>query len=160
MAEQARPTGYYAPPSWTTPLNPLVNWMANIQESLHTKLFLSFLAGALLLVGMTLVSLLVLARMSQRVEEISRLQAGVDQARQMEYLVTAQMHFRGMALIGATDDAYDDNIATAKKQWLEHLEQVEQASAPGQEEFFSRVRETNSRFAAASERCPTSTRQE
>ena len=86
-------------PRGTRALGPLVDRVAGINASVHAKLLVGFLALALLLLGMGILNSLVIERMSQRVGEITRLQEKVDRSRQMEYLVTAQSHFRAMALL-------------------------------------------------------------
>jgi hypothetical protein len=126
-------------PRLTGALRPLVDAVARIQVSVHVKLLAGFLIGALLLLGMAVLSLVVIDRMSQRVGVLTRLQEKVDRSRQMEYGVTAQSHFRAMALL-TNDDANNAKIADAKRAFLEHLDGVEQLSPPEQRGFFGRVR--------------------
>jgi signal transduction histidine kinase len=129
-----------------------VDWVARINASVHAKLLFAFFVGALLLLAMAILSLVIIHRMDQRVGELTRLQEKLDRARQLEYSVTAQTHFRGMQLMGATDANYTDKIATAKKRFLEHLDRVERLSPPGEGAFFRRSREANDRFIASSAR--------
>jgi class 3 adenylate cyclase/HAMP domain-containing protein len=68
----------------------------------------------------------------------------------MEYLVTAQSHWRAMALL-TRDESNNVNIASAQARLVELLDAVERAS-PAQQPFFQRVRDTNERFTASSER--------
>jgi class 3 adenylate cyclase/CHASE3 domain sensor protein len=138
-------------PAYARVLQPLVDVVAGIRASVHLKLLSGFLAGALLLLGMGVLSLVVLDRMSQRVEDLARLQEKLDRSRQMEYLVTAQSHYRAMALL-TRDDSNNDKIAQAKRAFLEHLNAVERLSPPEQGDFFVRVREANDRFTASSNR--------
>ncbi len=56
------------------PLGPLVNAVARVRASVHTKLLMGFLVGALLLLGMAVLSLVVINRMDQRVDALTRLQ--------------------------------------------------------------------------------------
>jgi signal transduction histidine kinase len=137
--------------TWTAPLHPLVNFVARIRASVHTKLLSGFLIGALLLLGMAVLSLVVINRMGQQIEELERLQDNMDHVRRMEYLITAQSHFRAMALL-TNQGFYNDNIALAKMEFLEHLNEVEDTSSPEKAEFFSQVREANNRFATSSAR--------
>ena len=81
------------------PVRPLVDTVAKIGVSVNAKLLAGFLVGALLLVGMGALSLVVISRMDQRVQDMTFQQERVDRARQMEYAVTSQMHFRAMTLI-------------------------------------------------------------
>lgn len=136
-------------PRFASPLTPLVDMAARIRASVHTKLLGGFLVGAMLLLGVAVLSTVVINRMSQRVTELTVLQDKVDRARQMEYLVTAQSHFRAMALL-TRDDANNAKIATAKAKFAEHLDVVEGVSQPAEADFFRGVREANSRFTAAS----------
>ena len=133
----------------SAPFRPLIDVVAGIKASVHIKLLTGFLAGAVLLLGMAVLSLVVIDRMSQRVSTITKLQEKVDRARQMEYLVTAQSHYRAMALL-TDDNSNNDKIATAKKDFMAHLDAVQAKSPANQKEFFDRVREANSRFAAYS----------
>jgi signal transduction histidine kinase len=136
-------------PAWARPLHPLVNFVARIRASVHTKLLAGFLIGALLLLGIAVLSLVVINRMGQQVEELARLQENMDHARRMEYLITAQSHFRAMALL-TNQSFYNDSIALAKTEFLERLYKVESTSRPERAEFFNQVREANNRFATSS----------
>jgi signal transduction histidine kinase len=149
--EEERDSSSVTLPSWAVPLHPLVNFIARIRASVHTKLLGGFLIGALLLLGMAVLSLVVINRMGQQVEELASLQDNMDRARRMEYLITAQSHFRAMALLTKLD-FYNDDIALAKTEFLEHLDQVESTGQLKDAEFFQQVREANNRFAASSTR--------
>jgi len=132
-------------------LNPLVAAVARTRASVHTKLLAGFLVGALLILAMGVLNLLILARMSDRVAELTRLHEKVDWARRMEYQVTAQSHFRAMALL-TRDDSNNDKITSAKRTFLEGLDALERLSPPEQQPIYGRVREANDRFAASGQR--------
>lgn len=136
-------------PRWVAPLRPLVDLVARIPASVHAKLLSGFLVGALLLLGMALLSMVVIDRMSARVEELTRLQDDMDLARRMEYLITAQSHFRAMALL-TNDDGNNTKIALAKEEFLEKLDLMGGAGQPENAELFNRAREANDRFSQAS----------
>ncbi len=124
------------------PFRPMVDFVARINTGVFTKLLSGFLVGALLLLGMGVLSLVVIARMSQRVEDLNLLQEKADLARQMIYGVTAQSHFRAMALVcefvelpssASPDDCtpdppWNDRIASSKGKFLEHLDAVDEMS--------------------------------
>lgn len=135
---------------WARPLRPLVDFVAGIQTGVHEKLLSGFMIFSLLLLGIAALSLVVIHQMSQRVERLTQLQEQVDLSRQMIYAVTAQSHFRAMALL-TNDDSNNIKIANAKKQFLENLAVVEGLSGPGRDQFFSNLREGDGRFAASSE---------
>ncbi len=130
------------------PVGPLVESVARINATVHTRLLLGFLIGALLLIGMGTLSLVVITRMSNQVDELARLQEKVDRSRQMVYGITSQSHFRAMALL-TLDDAFNDRIARAKSTFLENLDAVEKLSPDTLVSFSPTVREANDRFAAS-----------
>ena len=130
-------------------LGPLVYIVARAKASVHTKLLSGFLLGALLLLGMGIMSLMVINRMSDRVSDLTTLQQKVDWSRRMEYQVTAQSHFRAMALLTG-DNSNNDKIAAAKNVFLEGLNTVESMSGSDSGDFFRQVREANDRFTASS----------
>jgi signal transduction histidine kinase len=137
-------------PRFTGWLRPVVDAVAGTSASVHRKLLFGFLAGALLLVGMAILSLVVIGRMNERVGELNHLQEKVSRAQQMLYAVTAQSHFRAMALL-TQDDKYNTQIADAKKTFIDLLDQMEQAD-PADADFFRDVRATNDGFSASSAR--------
>jgi signal transduction histidine kinase len=137
-------------PRYTAWLRPVVDAVARVKASVHRKLLLGFLGGALLLVGMAIMSLLVIGRMNERVTELSALQLKVDRAQQMLYAVTAQSHYRAMALLTG-DDKYTGEIATAKATFASLLDQMQQAD-PADAALYNSLRATNEGFAASSAR--------
>jgi signal transduction histidine kinase len=131
-------------------LRPFVDGVARVKASVHRKLLFGFLGGALLLVAMAVLSLLVIGRMNDRVTELSTLQLKVDRAQQMLYAVTAQSHYRAMALLTG-DDKYTGQIADAKATFATLLDQMQQ-SDPADAGFYDGLRATNEGFAASSAR--------
>jgi len=101
-------------------------------------------------VGMAILSLGVIGRMSDRVAELDRLQVKAGRAQQMLYLVTAQSHYRAMALLtrNATKD-YNADIATAKQQFLDLLNDMRQTD-PADAVFYRNLAAANATFAQAS----------
>ena len=59
-------------PRFTGWLRPVVEAVARVQAGVHRKLLFGFLAGAVLLVAMALLSLLVIRQMSDRMIELPR----------------------------------------------------------------------------------------
>jgi class 3 adenylate cyclase/HAMP domain-containing protein len=141
-------------PRFTGILKPLVDGIAGIKASVHAKLLAGFLTGALLLLGMGVLSLVVIERMSHRVSELNRLETKVDLARQMQYEVTGQSHYRAMALL-TKDSTNNDKIANAKQQFAGNLDSIEKLSSPGDRPraaFFAKVRDHNAQFMASSDK--------
>jgi CHASE3 domain sensor protein len=90
-------------PRLTGWLRPLVDRVARIDASVHRKLLFGFLAGALLLVALAILSLVVIGRMNERVNTLDGLHERSSRAQQMLYSVTAQSHDRAMALLTNDD---------------------------------------------------------
>jgi len=137
-------------PRFTGWLRPVVDAVARINFSVHRKLLFGFLIGALLLVGMAMLSLVVIGRMSERVAELDRLQGKASRAQQMLYLVTAQSHYRAMALLtkNETHD-YNADIAVAKGKFIDLLDAMEKAD-PADSGLFGDVRAANAAFGISS----------
>jgi signal transduction histidine kinase len=137
-------------PRFTRWLRPVVDALARINLSIHRKLLIGFLGGALLLVGMAILSLVVIGRMSGDVSDLDRLQENTSRAQQMLYAVTAQSHYRAMALL-THDDKFNTQIADAKKMFSDLLDQMERADAT-EAELLQRLRTANDEYTAASGR--------
>ena len=159
------PEGEGRPPDLPRPLRPIVDFVARIKATVHLKLLAGFFIGALLLLGMGILSVVAINRMNQQVEDLNDLSEKVDRSRQAIFLITAQSHFRGMALVCElvqlpstdspndcpADPPWNDRIASAKAAFGEQLEALDRISPPEQDELFGRLREANDRFAAYSE---------
>jgi signal transduction histidine kinase len=126
-----------------------VDAVARVDASVHRKLLFGFLAGALLLVGMAVLSLVVIDRMDARMQELDRLRDKSSRAQQALYLVTAQSHYRAMALLTG-DDAYNVQIEEAKTTFTELVDAMA-AADPDESEFFANVREVDRGFGASSD---------
>ncbi len=133
-------------PPWTWVIDHLANRVARARASVRTKLLAGFLAGAMLLLGMAILSWVVMERMSQRVVELEHLQEKVDQTRRMEYLVTAQSHYRAMAILTNSDNS-NESIASAKRELTEILNTLERSATPAQRRLLTQIRDENNRFA-------------
>ena len=94
-------------------LRPLVDWVARVNTTVHTKLLAGFLGIALLLLAMGVLSVTVLSRVNHQVDTLTALNEQTDLAREMIYKVTAQMHYRAMALV-TNDASWNDKISLAK----------------------------------------------
>ena len=146
-------------------LRPIVDLVARVKAGVQLKLLAGFFVGAMLLLAMAILSLFVIDRMDRRVGEVTDLQENVDRSRQAIYLVTAQSHFRAMALVCESVQAlptesptdctpeipWNDKIAGAKEAFTEHLDELDRSSPPEQEALVSRAIDTDGRFAIASE---------
>jgi signal transduction histidine kinase/ActR/RegA family two-component response regulator len=136
-------------PRFTRPLQPLVDMVAAIPGSVHRKLLSGFLVSAVLLIGMAGFSVIIIDRLDQRSQDISRLQEKIDDTQQMLYAVTAQSHYRAMAFL-THDNSFNDKVTNQKRIFSQLLSRVEALSGPGQAAFFRSVQDSNARYDAAS----------
>jgi signal transduction histidine kinase/ActR/RegA family two-component response regulator len=138
-------------PRHTNWLRPLVDAVARIRASVHRKLLFGFLIGAVLLVAMAALSVVVLNQMNSRVNDLERHQVKADRARQMLYLVTAQSHYRAMALLTEDATPWNSKIATAKATFVDLLDAMERDD-PEDMATFAKLRSDNDTYTAASAR--------
>jgi class 3 adenylate cyclase len=144
-------------PRLTGVLGPLVDAVARIRASVHTKLLVGFLVVGLLMIGMGLLSMVVIERMTGRVDELKLLETKIALAAQMKYDVTAQSHYRAMALLTKDDlqpnpvhPTNNEKIALAKQDFANDLVQIEKLSSPSDAAFFAKVRADNDKFSSDS----------
>ena len=128
----------------------MVDAVARIPASVHKKLLFGFLAGALLLVAMALLSLVVIGRMSERVEDLDRLQVMTSRAQQMLYTVTAQSHYRAMALL-TLDSSYNAKIDEEKAAFAGLLDAMDRDD-PADAQVLRDLRSANETYSTASDR--------
>ena len=129
-------------------MRPLVDRVAKVPVTVHTKLIVGFFTIASLLLGLGVLSVLVLNRVNNQVETLSSLNAQTDTARQMIYGVTAQSHFRAMALV-TEDSIWNDKIQVAKSEFLSDLSDVERRGFETSD-VTTELREIDQRFSLAS----------
>ena len=137
-------------PRFTGLLRPLVDVAARIRASVHIKLLTGFLVGALLLVALAVLSLVVIGRMNERVQDIDRLQVKTSRAQQMLYAVTAQSHYRAMALL-TQDPKYNAQVVDQKTIFAGLLDAMTRDD-PSDAQVLADLRTANDAYAAASER--------
>ena len=139
-------------PRFTGWLRPVVDAVARVKAGVHRKLLFGFLAGALLLVAMAALSLVVISQMNDRMEELNRAQVKAGRAQEMLYAITAQSHYRAMALLIPADAAkYNGQVEDAKAGFaklLDDMERAEPANAP----FYEGVRQVNEEYRQSGQR--------
>ena len=96
-------------------LRPFVDWVARIHATVHAKLLAGFLVIAVLLLAMGVLSVAVLNRVNGQVDTLTTLNEQTDLAREMIYKVTAQMHYRAMALV-TNDPSWNDKISLRSEE--------------------------------------------
>jgi signal transduction histidine kinase len=139
-------------PRFTGWLRPAVDAVARVKAGVHRKLLFGFLTGALLLVAMGLLSLLVIRQMNDRMIELDDAQVKAGRAQEMLYAVTAQSHYRAMALL-LPDDArnYNEQVEGAKATFAQRLDELQEAE-PADAAFYEDVRNVNEDYRQSGEK--------
>ena len=137
----------YGSSSQRGPLSFLADVVAGINVGVHVKLLAGYLAGALLVLGMAILTLSVISNMSHQVEELTRLQKQVESATKKNNLVTSQLRFTALALL-TNDEAQYAKIAETRRNFSEVLALAASKSPADKAEFFQRLRSANDIFAA------------
>ncbi len=131
-------------------LRPFVDWVARLQATVHTKLLGGFLLIAVLLLAMGTLSVAVIERVDDQVDQLTELHAQTDQARRMIYDVTAQSHFRAMALADLQDPTWTGKIDAAKARFDQNLAEIRDGAIAAEPVFFERLAAENESFRASS----------
>lgn len=130
-------------------MHPLVDRVARVKATVHKKLLAGFLAIAFLLLSMGMLSIVVLSRVNHQVDTLTALNRQTDQAREMIYEVTAQSHYRAMALL-TKDPSWTDKIYAAKSAFAANLADIQTYAIPARPQLFDDLEAANARFAESS----------
>ena len=149
------PAAESALPPFTRWLRPAVGAVARIRLSVHNKLLIGFLAGTLLLVGMAALSLVVIDRMNERMVAFDVESEKVDLAQQLLYDITAQSHYRAMALLTRDQDRgeardWNKKVDGRKLDFGLRLEQLRELD-PDNGPFYDELSDANDAYSAASD---------
>ena len=112
-------------PRFTGWLRPVVDAVARVKAGVHRKLLFGFLTGALAPRGDGRSSASSSSsQMNDRMEELNRAQVKAGRAQEMLYAVTAQSHYRAMALLIPDDAAkYNGQVEDAKADFAKLLDE-------------------------------------
>jgi len=135
------------PVTWAAPL---VDMVARAKATIHAKLLAGFLISALLLLAMGLLSIVVINSMNRQMERVVLLQEQTDLARQGIYAVTAQSHYRAMALITEVD-SWNEKIVQAKADFARDMDAIRATADPEVMTILDRLDSHDTRFSAASD---------
>jgi class 3 adenylate cyclase len=146
-----------APPPTPDPLplpvrwvRPLVDMVARAKATIHTKLLAGFLLSALLLLAMGILSIVVINSMNRQMDQVIELQEQLELTQEGIYGVTAQSHFRAMALITQVD-SWNDKIAQAKEEFTNDIAAVRELADEELLVVLDRIEATDVRYAEASD---------
>jgi signal transduction histidine kinase len=122
-----------------TPLGRLVDWVARLRASVHTKLLVAFLLVALLFLSMAGVSLRVLAGAVDASRGLDAAHDRVASALRIEQALSQQMHLTSLALL-LRDETLVARILRENNRFNNTLAHLEAAATPGQREIIQQVR--------------------
>jgi len=126
-------------------LNPIVNWVARLSVSLHTKLLVGFLLVSFLVFVVVGLNLWLLYRVEERALRAAGPAQQVARAGRMEYAVTAQSHFRAMHLLTG-DPANDQKLMGARQDFSAHMGYLEGVMDGEGKALLAKLREANIPF--------------
>jgi class 3 adenylate cyclase/CHASE3 domain sensor protein len=129
-------------------IRPAVDLVARVRAPIQTKLLVGFLLIAVLLLAMGLMSIWTIRAMNHQADQLIRLQRQTDLARQGIYAVTAQSHYRAMALI-TREDSWNDKTNATKRTFNSLLDKISETGEPDVRERIDRLRELDARFGRA-----------
>ncbi len=129
-------------------LRPFVDFVARIQARLETKLLAGFLGISVLMLALGIVGLLAVNRMDNQVDRLATLHQQSDNANHMLYSITAQSHFRTMALLSG-EPVWTDKIAGAKATFTGLMEETETIAVGDHSQMFDELRTINTRYLDA-----------
>jgi class 3 adenylate cyclase/HAMP domain-containing protein len=134
-------------------LRPFVDAVARIRATVYTKLLAGFLVIAILLLSMGVVCIVVLERIDGQVVRLTALSNQVNQAQQMIYQVTAQSHYRAMALLTTDPDkqGWTDKIYTAKAAFDANLANIQTYAIAPTPDFFQGLSAANEIYRTSSD---------
>ena len=134
-------------------VRPFVDMVARVRATIHTKLLTGFLLSALLLLAMGVLSILVINAMNRQMDRVIEVQEHKDLARQGIYAITAQSHYRAMALITHVD-SWNDKIVVAKEDFVADMAAIRAGAEDHENQdllvILDRIDGTNARYATAS----------
>jgi signal transduction histidine kinase len=122
-----------------TPLGRLVDWVARLQASVHTKLLVAFLLVALLFLSMAGMSLGILAGTVDASRRLDEAHERVGSALRSEQALSQQMHLTSLALL-LRDETLVARILRENNRFNDTLARLEAAATPGQREIIQQIR--------------------
>jgi signal transduction histidine kinase len=122
-----------------SPLGTLVRWVAGIKASVHAKLLAGFLTVTLLFIGMGVMSLQTIAKMSSQSQLLDEVHERVHWSQEIQHALALQMNFTAMALL-LKDAATVENILRENNRFNNTLARLEEAGQPEEVQLIQRIR--------------------
>ena len=122
-----------------SPLGNLVRWVAGLRVSVHTKLLAGFFIVTLLFIGMGVLSLQIIAKMSDQGQLLDEAHERVHWSQEIQHALALQMNFTAMALL-LRDEATIENILRENNRFNNTLARIEKVAQPEQVQLIQRIR--------------------
>src|SRR5947209_931606 len=122
-----------------SPLGDLVRWVAAIKASVHAKLLAGFLLITLLFIGMGVISLQTITKMSSQSELLHLVHEPVNGSQEIQHALALQMNFTAMALL-LRDESTVENILRENNRFSNTLARLEKAAQPEEVQLIQRIR--------------------
>ena len=122
-----------------TPLGALVDWVARVPASVHTKLLASFLVITLLFIAMTGVSLETIQRTAQQSRKMHAAHERVEWSQHVDHTLARQMHFTALALL-LRDEASVARILRENNRFNDALARLEAVGTAQERELIQQIR--------------------
>jgi signal transduction histidine kinase len=123
-----------------TPLRRLVNWVAGIRASVHTKLLAAFLIVTSVFILMALVSLETIVNATRQSHLLDEAHELVSLAQQGEHALARQMHYTDLALL-SQDEVAISRILRENNRFNDSLAKVE-ATGTTEQALVEKIRST------------------
>jgi signal transduction histidine kinase len=122
-----------------SPLGRLVDWVARVPASVHTKLLVGFLLTTLLFIALAAISLQTIARTTEQSRLLDEAHQRVERAHQIEHALARQMHFTALALL-LREEGTVARILRENNRFNNALAQLEGAATPVERELIQQIR--------------------
>jgi signal transduction histidine kinase len=122
-----------------TPLGTMVNWVARVPASVHTKLLAAFLVITVLFIAMTGVSLETIQRTAQQNRKMHEAHQRVEWSQHVDHTLGRQMHFSALALL-VRDEASVARILRENNRFNDALARLEAVATSQERELIQQIR--------------------
>jgi signal transduction histidine kinase len=116
-----------------------VRWVASLKVSVHAKLLAGFLIVTLFFIGMGVMSLQTIAKMSSQGQLLDEAHERVHWSQDIQHALALQMNFTAMALL-LKDEATVENILRENNRFNNTLARLEKAAQPEEVQLIQRIR--------------------
>jgi signal transduction histidine kinase len=122
-----------------TPLGSLVNLVARVPASVHTKLLTAFLVITALFITMAGVSLETIVRTAHQSRRMHEAHERVEWSQQIDHALARQMHFTALALL-LRDEASVARVLRENNRFNETLSRIEAVGTPEERDLIQQIR--------------------